>query len=136
MGKSYTIHCVGVPVGSAMSRKELCQETYKYTKLGYNIEYWVSQTKVGDRILKLDGFGNYKTTKELVAEGILNYDWLVVCPICEGAGHNGKYYCPVYSGSGLTTKGYEKGWANWQLESMRQRKANEVASGLAERTRG
>lgn len=121
MGKSYTIHCVGVPVGSAMSRLELCQETYKYTKLGYNIEYWVSQTKVGDKILKLDGFGNHKTTRDLVKEGILNYEWLVTCPVCEGEGHNGKYHCPVCNGSGLCKKGNERHWQDWQLKDMSAR---------------
>ena len=121
MGKSYTIHCVGVPVGSAMSRLELCQQTYSLTKQGYNIEYWVSQTKVGDKILKLDDGFNYKTVKQLVAEGILNYDWLVVCPICEGEGHNGKYYCPICNGSGLCKRGNEKHWQPWQIENMRAR---------------
>jgi len=125
MGKSYTIHCIGVPVGSAMSRKELCQETYKYTKLGYNITHWISQTKVGDKILKLDHFGNSKSVRQLVAEGILDYSWLVVCPICEGQGYTvedaKRYHCPICNGSGITTKGYEKNWQPWQLERMRAR---------------
>jgi len=121
MGKSYTIHCVGVPIGTAMSHLELCQQTYLYTKKGTPPEYWVSQTKVGDKILKLDGFGNYKTVKELIQEGIINYDWLITCPICEGQGHNGQYYCPICNGSGICRKGNERHWQPWQLENMRCR---------------
>ena len=118
MGKSYTIHCVGIPNGLDMSRLELCQEQYRWGKQGIPIEYWVSQTKVGDKILKLDGFGNYKTTSQLIDEGIISYVWLVTCPICKGDGHNGQYFCPVCNGSGICKKGNEKHWQPWQIESM------------------
>lgn len=127
MGKSYTIHCVGVPIGSAMSRLELCQEQFKWARKGTPIEYWVSQTRVGDKILKLDGFGNYKTTSELISEGIISYDWLVLCPICGGQGHNGPYHCPICNGSGICRKGNEKHWADWQIERMKADKL--VATG-------
>ena len=102
MGRSYTIHCVGFPAGSAMSKVELLQEEHRLRKLGYGPITWVAQTKVGEKILSSR-----------------RWPKLVTCPICEGDGHNGPYYCPVCRGSGICRPGAEKEWLPWQIEHMR-----------------
>ena len=118
MGRSYTIHCIGVPQGSAMSRLELMQEHHKAIKRNQPIRYWFAQTKVGMKILKTYSENEVAPTAGLERQGIINLRKLVTCPICQGEGRNGKYYCPVCNGSGICKPRNEKNWRAWQLESM------------------
>lgn len=114
MGKSYTIHCVGVPYGRAMSRVELTQEQYRYDKADQAISYWYPQTKVGEKIL---GSRQISTPTELRDRG--RYVKLITCPVCLGDGHNGKYFCPVCNGSGVCTRSSVRHWRPWQVEQMK-----------------
>ena len=116
MGKSYTVHCVGLSPSReyyAMSKMEIAQANHRAKKNGDQIIEWYAQTKTGVRIL-----GANDTNKCVPAEKI-KLPKMVTCPICEGRGKNGKYSCPVCNFSGITRPGYEKKWRPWQLESMR-----------------
>lgn len=118
MGHSYTIHCLGIPSGTAMNRVEIAQSIYKAEQEGHSIKYWYPQTKTGERILRT----SFRVTTEELRSLLPQ---LVTCPICEGEGRNGRYYCPICNGSGITKPGNEKNWQPWQLEHMRQCRTND-----------
>ena len=137
MGRSVTIHCVayGKPTekkdGSiarkiyyATNRVEVAQQIEKARKTGDEIEYWIAQTKTGERILGLrpEDLG-IKYTKDL------KLPKLVTCPICNGSGilsmeDKGEYKvvhrCPVCNSSGICRKGNEKNWTEWQIEEFKR----------------
>jgi len=123
MGRSQTIHCIGhAPTDDntrrlyyAMNRLEIAQARHKAIKDNLRISYWTWQTKTGERILgeKADGFG-------VVLDRDVPTPKTITCPICEGDGHNGKYYCPVCAGSGITKRGNERKWRPEQLVEMRK----------------
>ena len=123
MGKSYTVHCVGVPLGLAMSRLEIVQEERKAASQGRQISYWYAQTKTGERILG--------DTGPIPLERIPNLPKVVICPICEGDGSNGRYVCPVCNSSGVTRPGHERQWQQWQLDHMREERTRYDGTGVS-----
>jgi len=126
MGRSYTIHCIGyAPEGDhrdrvyyAMSRVEIAQARVKAKKDGLEITYWAAQTRTGEKILECR-FGDTQLDK------LVPQVKTVTCPVCSGAGRNGKYYCPVCNGSGITKPGNEKNWRAWQIEKMKKEREND-----------
>lgn len=126
MGRSYTINCLGYgPVDKgrrqvfyAMNRLEIEQQRHKAKEEGVEIQYWIAQTKTGERILGYPAWGSQLDRN-------VPHVKTVVCPVCLGQGGNGKYYCPVCNGSGITTPGNDKHWQPWQIEGMKkEREAN------------
>jgi hypothetical protein len=138
MGRSITIHCIGYArtggyvnekgegvtqhrLFYAMNRLEVEQKRYEAAKEGLKINYWVAQTKTGLRILASKKvFVEYWPINDKDVPRVNT----VTCPICLGEGHNGKYYCPVCNGSGITKKGNEKRWQPWQIEHMKAERQN------------
>jgi len=105
---------------TAMNRLEVLQQIHILKKEGKEIDFFYAQTKIGEKIL----FGNVSIGYREFDKR--NYLKTVTCPICEGEGHNDKYYCPVCNGSGITVKGNEKRWQDWQLEDMKQERKGVV----------
>lgn len=124
MGRSYTINCLGYGpvvegrrrVFSAMNRLEIEQVRHQAKGEGIEIQYWIAQTKTGERILGFPEFGSQLDRDVPRVKTI-------ACPVCLGQGRNGKYHCPVCHGSGITTQGNEKHWRPWQIEEMRKEQA-------------
>ena len=124
MGRSYIINCLGYGpvvngrrrVFSAMNRLEIEQERHKAEKEGIKIVYWIAQTKTGEGVLGCDSCGS-------ALDRNVPHVKTITCPVCLGQGGNGKYYCPVCKGSGITTQGNEKHWRPWQIEEMRKEQA-------------
>ena len=125
MRRSQTFHCVGYALASngrrriftAMNRLEIAQARHNAEKEGLKIASWIAQTKTGEKILGCDCFGFLLDVEVPSVK-------TVICPICKGDGHNGKFYCVVCKGSGITRPGrwYEKSWQSWQLEDMKSQK--------------
>ena len=97
----------------AMNRVEMEQKRVEAIRDGSPITSWTSQTKTGNRILGCDEWGFVLETKAPRVK-------MVTCPVCNGAGHNGKYHCPVCDGSGICRPGNEKRWQLWQIEHMKE----------------
>ena len=121
MGKSITIHCLGVRADGrlvyAMNRVQIAQEEHAARRDGQPIAYWYTQTKTGERIL---GAGQDRAASWTADGGTVKLPKMVTCVICEGDGSNGGYHCPVCNGSGIMRPGYHLGWRPWQLAAMRQ----------------
>lgn len=119
MGRSQTIHCIGYGpaidgkqrIYYAMNRVEIKQEIHKAQKAGEKIVSWYAQTLTGYRIL-----GNYSP----VLTEKIPLPRLETCPICEGEGRNGLYFCVVCNGSGICKRGNEKKWQAWQIAWMKE----------------
>ena len=125
MRHSITIHCIGQTASDtkghvylyyAMNKKEIAQQQVKAIKNGKRIMRWDAQTKVGEKIL--DG--------PWCPSSLVRLPKMVTCPICKSKESNSKYYCPVCNSSGITTKGYEKRWASWQIEEMSSISGNRI----------
>ena len=138
MGRSITIHCIGhapeycdVKTGgivyrlySAMSKKEIAQARRKAQSDGLKIEFWYAQTKTGCRVLGSHNDWSIGIFRK-VYDNEVKTPKLVICPVCLGRGRNGMFYCPVCDGSGITLKGYEKRWQDWQIAEMKARSSQQ-----------
>lgn len=118
MGRSHTIHCIGLAVVeegrqrmfSAMSRLEMAQETEKAKREGLIIVSWYAQTETGCRILG-DDMALYYTVK---ASDVPQVKGLITCDVCSGNG------CPVCRYSGVTVKKEKTKYLDWQLKRFRE----------------
>lgn len=107
----------------AMSKLDMAQKRRLMEKAGKPIWAWYAQTAHGCRLL-----GTVVPGEEILDKDVRHVK-TVTCPICGGKGR--KYLpkpgvfpeyrsCPVCSGSGITRKGYEKRWRDWQVEMFRE----------------
>lgn len=123
MGRSFTYHVIGEGplidgkkrIYAAMNRLEIKQELEKARKEGDSILTWYAQTRTGCRVL-----GNENAMSWPIKTEHIPLPKTVTCPICEGEGHNGKYFCVICNGSGICKPGNEKKWLPWQLEEMKK----------------
>ena len=109
----------------ANNQVEMEQQRAKARRDGKPITCWYSQTKTGNRILG-DAFGWVTDDKAPKVK-------LVTCPICEGLGRNGAYYCPVCDGSGICKRGNERKWQTWQVAEMKLEYQTHSSSALTDR---
>jgi hypothetical protein len=124
---SHTIDCIGLgkdrdgrrTIYEAQNRTEVMQERNRAAKTGDIILEWYAQTSAGVRVLGSVCSGVWVHVMDSFVPSV----HMVTCPICEGDGHNGKYFCPVCHGSGISRSGNEKHWMAWQLDSMRAERA-------------
>jgi hypothetical protein len=101
-----------------MNRLEIEQVRHRAKKEEIKIVYWIAQTKTGERVLGCPAWGSQ-------LDRDVPHVKTITCPVCLGQGRNGKYWCPVCNGSGITRPGNEKGWRSWQIEEMKkEREAN------------
>jgi len=101
-----------------MNKREMAQACYRADLIGLPIVAWSAQTKRGAHWLGVPEWTPCKVSA-------VNLPVLVDCPACGGRTsrneHGVAIYCPVCDGTGRTTRGHEKNWADWQIEAMQKR---------------
>jgi hypothetical protein len=104
-----------------MSRLEMAQEAHKAERDNDPVEYWVFQTRTGEKMLGLQDTGEFSIRAQFAPKPRKVVD----CPICDTLG------CIVCNYSGITKPNHWRQWRDWQLEDIRRRRLTPKAAALA-----